>query len=262
MELSRRRALGLTAAGALAIFTQACDGNGGLSFSLDDDEGGHDSGRLSARPQRQGSPRFEKGLQPLGVGGPSNGYIYVPDGYRAEQPAPLAVTLHGAGGDASKGIGLLRDFADEAGIILVAPKSRDRTWDVILGGFGPDVAFIDRVLEKVFATYAVDERKLAIQGFSDGASYALSLGLTNGDLFRHIMAFSPGFSAEGEPRGKPRIFVAHGIHDTVLPIDQTSRQIVPRLEDDGYDVTFVEFNGGHERRPEIAGRAVAWWLDA
>jgi predicted esterase len=35
---------------------------------------------------------------------------------------------------------------------------------------------------------------LAVSGFSDGASYALSIGPANGDLFTHVMAFSPGFA--------------------------------------------------------------------
>ena len=34
---------------------------------------------------------------------------------------------------------------------------------------------------------------MCASGFSDGASYALSLGAANGDLFTHIAAFSPGF---------------------------------------------------------------------
>jgi phospholipase/carboxylesterase len=34
---------------------------------------------------------------------------------------------------------------------------------------------------------------VALGGFSDGASYALSLDLTNGDLFASLIAFSPGF---------------------------------------------------------------------
>ena len=51
----------------------------------------------------------------------------------------------------------------------------------------------DEALVRVFATYPVDPTHLAISGFSDGASYALSLGLANADLFTHIVAFSPGF---------------------------------------------------------------------
>src|SRR3712207_7974813 len=50
-------------------------------------------------------------------------------------------------------------------------------------------------------------------GFSDGASYALSLGIPNGDLFTHLVAFSPGFAAPDGQRGHPRVFVGHGVDD-------------------------------------------------
>ena len=58
-----------------------------------------------------------------------------------------------------------------------------------------------------------------------GASYALSVGLTNGDLFSDILAFSPGFMAPAVRHGAPNIFISHGTQDTVLPIDRCSRRI-------------------------------------
>lgn len=39
--------------------------------------------------------------------------------------------------------------------------------------------------------YAVDASRVCASGFSDGASYALTLGAANGQLFTHIAAFSP-----------------------------------------------------------------------
>jgi predicted esterase len=52
------------------------------------------------------------------------------------------------------------------------------------------------------------------------------------------------------------VFVSHGTRDDVLPIDRTSRRIVPALRDDGYDVTYREFDGGHVVPPEVAREAV------
>ncbi len=114
-----------------------------------------------------------------------------------------------------------------------------------MGGYGPDVAFIDRALERVFDRLAVDARRLAMTGFSDGASYVLSLGLTNGDLFTHLIAFSPGFLAPATKRGKLPVFVSHGNRDGVLPIQETSPRIVPELERDDYEVRYREFDGPH-----------------
>jgi phospholipase/carboxylesterase len=149
-------------------------------------------------------------------------------------------------------------FADTAGVILLAPQSAGMTWDVVRGHYGPDVVLIDRALAHVFAHYAVDTTRLAIGGFSDGATYALSLGITNGDLFTHVIAFSPGFMVPVARRGAPRLFVSHGTKDQILSIDACSRRIVRRVRDGGYDVTYREFEGGHTVPPTIAREALAW----
>src|SRR2546425_904676 len=78
------------------------------------------------------------------------------------------------------GEGVLRrvgQAADEAGVVVLSPDSRGSTWDAIRDGFGPDVTFLNRALARVFDTVSVDPARIAVGGFSDGASYALSLGL-------------------------------------------------------------------------------------
>ena len=117
---------------------------------------------------------------------------------------------------------------------------------MVLGGYGPDVAFIDAALTLTFSRYSVDPGRLGVEGFSDGASYALGLGLSNGHLFSHVLAFSPGFLSVIDREGSPRIFVSHGTSDSILPIDQCSRRIVPELRGQKYDVEYVEFEGDHE----------------
>jgi phospholipase/carboxylesterase len=215
-------------------------------------------GRLRARPAAT-SGAGPVGLRPLERG--TAGYVYVPPTYRAERPPPLVVLLHGAGEDARDGLALLRAQADGAGLILLAPSSREYTWDVIAGRrYGPDITAIDRSLEWILSRYAVDPSHVALGGYSDGASYALSLGIANGDLFTHVLAFSPGFVAPTGREGSPRIFVSHGTCDRWLPIDRCSRVIVPRLERAGYEVRYREFEGGHVVPPEIALEAVGWFV--
>lgn len=218
-----------------------------------------DRGRVLARPGGP-SDTVLPGLYRIEPVPGHAAMLVVPAGYRPEQPAPFVLSLHGAGGDARAGLYPLHDLVDETGLILLAPGSRGRTWDVLLGGFGPDVAFIEAALNLAFARCAVDPDRIAVAGFSDGASYALSLGLTNGDLFRTVLAFSPGFMAPADERGEPRIFVSHGTRDDVLAIDVTSRRVAPRLRRAGYDVRYREFDGGHSVPAEIARDAVDWWL--
>ena len=165
---------------------------------------------------------------------------------------PLLVFLHGATQD---GAGMLRRFgpAADGGHRDAGADSRDSTWDAIRGEFGPDVGFLNRALERVFQTVEVNPARLAIGGFSDGASYALSLGLINGGPLWPGGRLFPGFYLEGTPHGKPRVFISHGTTDTILPINRCSRVIVPQLRQRGYDVTFREFDGGHGAPPSPAG---------
>jgi phospholipase/carboxylesterase len=215
--------------------------------------------RLSARP---GTPPFadrpSPGLHPLGLERERDGLLHVPAGPEPPAGFGLVVLLHGAGSSAERGIAPLLDLADEAGLVLVAPASRGRTWDVIAGGFGPDVSFVDRAVAHALARLPIDPARVALGGFSDGASYALSLGLGNGELFTHLVAFSPGFAAPAGLHGRPTIFVSHGVDDAVLPIARCTRRLVPALLEAGYDVEVREFDGGHLVPPAIARDAVAW----
>lgn len=224
-------------------------------------QGGQSSAgeRLLARPAKP-VEAASAGLQPLNLEAERDGLLYVPAGYRADRPAPLALMLHGAGGGAQHGLALLLPLADAAGLILLAPDSRGRTWDIILDDYGPDIAFVDRALAQTFGRYAVDPARIAIGGFSDGASYALSVGIANGDLFTHVIAFSPGFMAPAEQRGAPRLFISHGMRDSVLPIESCSRRIVPQVERAGYDVCYQEFDGPHTIPPQISREAMQWFV--
>ena len=212
--------------------------------------------RLTARPRRGVAPTLTGGPLGLGTNG-RDGVIHMPAA-PADGRLPLLVFLHGA---TQNGAGILRRIApaaDEAGVVVLAPDSRGTTWDAVTGSFGDDVVFLNRALESVFARLNVDPARVAVGGFSDGATYALSLGLANGDLFPHVVACSPGFIPAAPAHGQPRVFISHGTSDRILPIDQCSRIIVPRLRSMGYDVTFREFEGGHGMPPEIAGEALRW----
>lgn len=247
--LSRRDALGRVARGAVALAVGCAPGPTPAAT------GG--TGRLRARP---GTPTstVTAGLHQLGLGGARDGLLYVPAAYRPDAAAPLALLFHGAGQDASEMVEPMREFADEVGLVLVAPDSRGSTWDAIRGIYGPDVAFVDGALTNVFAHVRADRARLGVAGFSDGATYALSLGRINGDLFGRVAAFSPGFVVSGTPTGNPKFFITHGTRDMILPIDNTSRRIVPALRAAGYDVEYHEFDGRHGISTELLHQATGW----
>ena len=216
-------------------------------------------GRLTARPGA--TPRESgtagAGTHALGLASPRDAILQLPRN-ASPGPVPLLVLLHGAGGGAGGVLRRVGEAAGEAGLGVLAPDSRGSTWDGIRDGFGADVMFLDRALARVFGMIAIDPARLAVGGFSDGATYALSLGLINGDLFRRVLAFSPGFIIDGSRHGRPRVFISHGKSDPILPIDHSSRAIVPGLRKDGYDVTYREFDGRHEVPAAIAQEGMRW----
>jgi phospholipase/carboxylesterase len=219
------------------------------------------AGMLDARPTDAPSKTAESpGLHWLDVGSRRPAALFVPGTLKPDVTVPLIVLLHGAGGDASGILGLMQAEAAARGVLLLAPQSDGATWDVIQGGYGTDVKALDRALHLVFERFAVDPEHVATAGFSDGASYALSIGLGNGDLFSNVLAFSPGFMAPGRISGQPRIFISHGTRDEVLPIDRCSRRIAPQLRRAGYDVDYREFDGPHVVPPDMVTAALDRFL--
>jgi len=205
----------------------------------------HSEGILTVRPIGNPVGMPAAGIRPLGAGRDRDGLLRIPRVIAADRPAPLLVMLHGAGGAGANVMPIVADSAEARGIIVLAPDSRGVTWDVIREDYGADVAFLDRALGEVFRTCPIDPARVAIAGFSDGASYALSLGLINGALFRDIIAFSPGFALPTRAEDAPSIFISHGREDPVLPIERCGRRIAVRLRSLGYNVDYREFVGGH-----------------
>jgi len=216
----------------------------------------HTDGRFTARP-RSGVKTTATGELTLNIDQDRKAILQVPK-RASESPLPLLLMLHGATQTAEDMFWYLGSTPEEAGVVVLAPKSQDTTWDAIGGSFSEDIDYLNRALERVFEIVAVDPARITIGGFSDGASYGLSLGLINGDLFNRVIAFSPGFLLDAAPHGKPRIFISHGTHDHILPIDRCGRRLAADLTADGYDVTFREFDGDHEIPESVAREGMKW----
>ena len=253
--MSRRRFVRSGLAAVAASMLPGCNPSSSTSTGPD----GSGGPRLTARP---GSPTVTPtvGLSELGIGTPRDGLLYVPESYSPETPAPLFIAFHGAGGTASAWASYY-ERAEARGMVFLATDSRASTWDVVFGGFGPDVAFLDEALEHTFDRCRIDPARIAMGGFSDGASYALSLGVSNGDLLSHLVGYSPGFHSPSDPIvGMPRVYISHGEQDAVLPVSISRDIIVPSFRNAGYDVTYEEFAGGHEVPGAISESALDWFL--
>jgi phospholipase/carboxylesterase len=223
---------------------------------------------LQARPV---TPQFliEPGVHDLGLGGRHlinqstvwrDGFIYIPKVMTTGKPLPLLVWLHGGGGNAVD-IKHALPLAEELGVVVLALDSRHNTWDAIDSPYGPDVLFIDKALRYIFQRVNIDTQKIGLGGLSDGATYALAVGRSNGDLFTHLIAVAaaPWFLASPSALiGKPRILIAHGLKDNVYNVRGSRWAVVPALKRDGYDVTYFEFDGPHWVPMTVASKILCW----
>jgi len=210
-----------------------------------------------AQPVAQPQPLGTR--TPLKLGDDRDGFVYIPKDYSEQTAWPLLVMLHGAGSTALS-VQYALPLADEFGVIILAPDSRDeRTWDGVLRSWGPDVDFIGEALQQTVNRYRVNLTRLGVGGFSDGGSYALAFGISYGDQFKHVISMSPGVMQPIAARGKPRIFLSHGTNDPIMPIDLTSRQFLPKLKALGYDVTYREYEGRHTPSPPVVREAFQWF---
>ncbi|MFJ2991391.1 alpha/beta hydrolase [Pandoraea sp. NPDC087047] len=200
------------------------------------------------------------GRHSLGLSETRDAVLYVPDGLPTDQPVALFVMFHGAGGFPEKVLPFIEPHADQHRFLVLAPHSTFPTWDIVIGGNGPDLERLQVALRLVAARYRLDAGHVAFAGFSDGASYALSIGVTNGDIASHVIAFSGGFMSIFVQEGQPKIFIAHGLIDEQLPIATSGRQNANKLKAAGYDVQFVEFDGLHIIEPGVVARAIDFFL--
>lgn len=216
-----------------------------------------DGAQLTARPGRGGGG-CAPGEHALRVGDGRTALMRVTAGAPGRRKA-LLLALHGAGsGGARGGLYVFRGGWDVPGLVIVAPAAAGSTWS-FLRGDDVDLEVVDRALRRAFARCRVHPARVAVGGFSDGATYALRLGLANGRLFRSVVALSPGGLFE-EGAGRPRVFVAHGTRDHVFAIGRTSDPLVEELRRRGHRVTYVRFAGGHKVPEPISRRAVRWLL--
>lgn len=252
MQMLSRRAF--SQLGAIALV--GCAGEQGL-VSAD--------GRLKARPGIVAAPTGRRGVFKLEAW--PHSLAYVPEGLDASKPAPLVLLLHGAGQQADRILDRMMPAAKERGVVILAPQAERATWDIIRAGgrggeprFGADPDRIDASLGALFQQVTIDPAHIAIAGFSDGATYALSLGPRNPALFTHIMAFSPGGVASFSDAAHARVFVSHGRKDSILPFANSTDRIVPGFKERGFDVRFEPFDGDHVFREDEIDNALDWLL--
>ena len=135
--------------------------------------------------------------------GPSRAVLLTPSELEPGRTYPLITVLHGAGRQDEMLVKACRDEPDRRRAFFLVPRSLLPTWDLIASSERPDLDFLEYAYDLVYRRYPIDPARQALLGYSDGASYALSVGLSNPTLFRAVMAWAAGFIAL-EPTLRPR----------------------------------------------------------
>jgi phospholipase/carboxylesterase len=214
--------------------------------------------RTSAKTSAQGE--FKYGERRLGISDDErDGTLYVPKSYKPGVAMPALMMLHGFSGTGASARGMF-PLAEEFGVIIIAPESRDITWGQSIPGFDDDVHFLGPAYRHVASIVDLDRRHVALGGVSDGAGYALGMGLAYGNTFNHVIVLAGGLMRPFRRQGKPRLFFAHGTNDMTMPIELTARKFVPQLKSEGYDVAYREYDGGHRLPPEEIREAFKWFV--
>nr|WP_309687215.1 alpha/beta hydrolase-fold protein [Armatimonas sp.] len=189
---------------------------------------------------------------------------------QAEGPRPpLLLLLHGVGSHEDDLFGLAPWL--DARYTIVSPRAPLKHG----GGWGwYPIAFLEDGLEfdeeiafesaqtlelfilECHKAYGTDPARTVLMGFSQGAAMALLLLLTRPECLSSAVLMSGRLIPEAAERaahymelvGKP-VFVAHGLYDSVLPIDQ-GRAIQAELNRYPVLMTYKEYPMGHEVSPQ------------
>lgn len=137
-------------------------------------------GRLNFQHAAPTKPPLPPGRHDLGLFEERDYALVVPEGIDATVPTPLVTLFHGGGGSAEKIMPILRGHAEQNKFLLLVPQSLFPTWDIVIAGNGPDRERLDIGLAEVAARFTLDPTHFAFAGHSDGGSYSLSTGLSNG----------------------------------------------------------------------------------
>ena len=155
-----------------------------------------------------------------------------------QPPARLVILLHGLGADGNDLIGLAPYWAPllpEAEFISpnapfpcdMAPygyqwfSSQDRSDEARLAGVRAAAPILDAFIDEALAERGLEDRDLALVGFSQGTMMALFVGLRREQPAAGILGFSGRLIApellQPELRSRPPVLLVHGTEDPLVP---------------------------------------------
>lgn len=200
--------------------------------------------------------------------GAASAVLLTPSQIDPDRRYPLVSVFHGAGRQDQMLVKACRDEPDRRDAFFLIPRSVEPTWDLIVGGDRPDMDFLEYAYDLIYRRYPIDPRQQVLIGYSDGASYALSLALSNPRLFDAALCWAAGFvvcdeAILGPQDPKPRIYLEYGTHDELFAFDRVALPMKENLERAGYLVEFsVDQGGRHWPSGSFQAEALDWYFGA
>jgi poly(3-hydroxybutyrate) depolymerase len=190
-------------------------------------------------------------------------YLFVPDTYNHDTPAPVIVSCHGTPpfDIADHHVKMWKKLGEDNGCIIVAPTLMGT--DGLLGD-GPVIAmlanerFILSIISQLGYRYNIDRANIMITGFSGGGFPTYWVGLRHPDVFSTVVAQNCNFSRHNlhgwySPEARQTsVMVYYGSNDP-FSIALQSRWAIDYLLEQGFRVEARIVGGvGHQRRPDVA----------
>lgn len=195
----------------------------------------------------------------------------IPASYDASKAMPVLIWLHGGvsrdqDGGAASGIRLLKEYSDSDGFLLLSPSAQTGSeWWTPNG-----VALVRGALADLAERYHLDGNRVAVAGFSDGASGCFHLLAHDPEpyaCFLPLMAHPGVTRLAGGPcfaanvRSRP-VFAMNGGQDTLYPSVRI-KPMIDELREAGCDIEWTDLpEAGHRLSdvfPDQWDRLRAFW---
>ncbi len=163
--------------------------------------------------------------------------LHVPRSYDRGKPAPLVISLHGAGGwpTQQRNLSGWNRLAEREGFIVVYPSALwgrgPKVWKVTRGPLlAADIRFISELIDTLEASYSIDPKRIYANGLSNGGgmSFVLSCALSHRIAAVGMVAAAQTLPWSWCTDRRPVPMIAfHGTADPLIPYDGGSSPIAP-----------------------------------
>lgn len=207
-------------------------------------------------------------------------HVFLPETYDPEQTYPLVIALHGYGGNAERFVSIWYAFEDpqfiyavpQAPYPVVQPEYLGYSWFVehqeLSHLWQQSMEFTQEYALDVVATLQeqYETSSVYLLGFSQGSAVAYTLGISRPDLFAGVISYCGWFEPDWlsdtviSHGAGLRVFIASGTEDHPT-ITQRSTATGDLLVEQGYDVTFLQFEDSHTL-PADALKVTETWIES